>query len=221
VTRRHGDTATRRPFPRAGVEARARRKASPISPCSDARVERLKTRSAVCTAPRRDDGHRHRRSSERETTAANGDGEGGADPSLGDSSLVENVRFGDEELFVFDDFVRSLSTLWVVNRQKTNMRFGSFVCFNAPSNHSFNRVQRCLLQRALSVCGREYREAKYIPIGTRPVKPRFTNTNIERRAMDARRIESSGIATKDAAQSWNACTEWVKYKYMYDGGCFH
>jgi len=69
----------------------------------------LKTRSAVCTAPRRDDGHRHRRSSERETTAANGDGEGGADPSLGDSSLVENVRFGDEELFVFDDFVRSLS----------------------------------------------------------------------------------------------------------------
>ena len=77
-------------------------------------------------------------------------GLGGADPSLGDSSLVENVRFGDEELFVFDDFVRSLSTLWVVNRQKTNRRFGSFVCFNAPSNHSFNRVQRCLLQRALS-----------------------------------------------------------------------
>ena len=87
----------------------------------------MKTRSAVCTAPRRDDGHRHRRSSERETTAANGDGEGGADRSLGDSSLVENVRFGGEELFVFDDFVRSLSALWVVNRQKTNMRFGSFV----------------------------------------------------------------------------------------------
>jgi len=79
----------------------------------------------------------------------------------------------------------------------------------------------CLLQRALSVCGREYRKAKYIPIGTRPVKPRFTNTNIERRSMDARRIESSGIATKDAAQSWNACTEWVKYKCMHDGGCFH
>jgi hypothetical protein len=117
--------------------------------------------------------------------------------------------------------VRSLSTLWVVNRQKTNMRFGSFVCFNAPSNQSFNRVQRCLLQRALSVCGREYREAKYIPIGTRPVKPRFTNTNIERRSMDARRIESNGIVTRDAAQSWNACTEWVKYKYTHDGGCFH
>jgi len=39
--------------------------------------------------------------------------------------------------------------------------------------------------------------------------------------MDARRIESNGIATKDAAQSWNACTEWVKYKCMHDGGCFH
>ena len=117
--------------------------------------------------------------------------------------------------------LRSLSTLWVVNRQKTNRRFGSFVCLNAPSNQSFNRVQRRLLQRALSVCGREYRKAKYIPIGTRPVKPRFTNTNIERRSMDARRIESNGIVTRDAAQSWNACTEWVKYKYTHDGGCFH
>jgi hypothetical protein len=39
--------------------------------------------------------------------------------------------------------------------------------------------------------------------------------------MDARRIESNGIVTRDAAQSWNACTEWVKNKCMHDGGCFH
>ena len=220
MTRRHGDTTT---FPEGrGRGARATESVPDLAVLGRARRAFENAQCSLYrTAPRRDDGHRHRRSSERETTAANGDGEGGADPSLGDSSLVENVRFGDEELFVFDDFVRSLSTLWVVNRQKTNMRFGSFVCFNAPSNHSFNRVQRCLLQRALSVCGREYREAKYIPIGTRPVKPRFTNTNIERRSMDARRIESNGIVTRDAAQSWNACTEWVKYKYTHDGGCFH
>ena len=150
MTRRHGDTTT---FPEGwGRGARATESVPDLAVLGRARRAFENAQCSLYrTAPRRDDGHRHRRSSERETTAANGDGEGGADRSLGDSSLVENVRFGGEELFVFDDFVRSLSALWVVNRQKTNMRFGSFVCFNAPSQCAGENIARQSIFRSARV----------------------------------------------------------------------